>query len=445
MIDWAAISSSWQKRRLAYVSIILLLNAAGVCYYIYYLMVNGYLPTPFLYDKSNTFMDLFNVLHWAYDDGRYTDWSSVYPPLGFIILRIVNFVFAGAGNVDPELMRENSQFVILGVCLLYLAVPAIILKTKYWQGFPLIEKILIYFAIVLSSPMLFTLERGNFILLAPILLAFALSKIGMARSLSIALLINLKPYFALFMIYYIIRKNLKGFVTCSVMSGLIFAISGLALDDHFLVFFNNLFNFAQEAVLFSLREVMTLPSSISAFSYVLKHPDGAIFASGFLSPASIAIVAFLIEAVKWCVLAISFAALFMRSRLMRDAEVFALLVVVISNLGIWVGGYTYILYIALIPIFIKMRRKWLYLGLISLIALPLDIIPLFGDFIGEQHSYLTDSNIDIFWTLGLGSVIRPIANLIMLLFLSFEFFARKSESTNNSGRFSDSRILVKKS
>jgi hypothetical protein len=430
--DWASIFISWQRKKLVYVSIILFLNSAGGVYYIYYLIENGYLPSPFLYDKSNTFMDFFNFLYWAYDDGRYTNWSSVYPPLGFVILRVFNFVFAGAGYGDPELMRDNSQFVIAGVCLIYLAVPAIILKLKYWQSFSVIEKILTYLTILLSTPMLFTLERGNFILLSPILLAFALSKVGVARCLSIALLINLKPYFALLMIYYITRKNLKGFVTCCIMTGLIFSISGLVLDDRFLFFFKNLFNFAQEAELFSLREVMALPSSISAFSYVLKHPDGALFASGFLGTASISIIAFLVEAVKWSVLTISLVVVFMRSRLMRDAEVLALLVVIISNLGIWVGGYTYILYIVLIPVIIKMSKKWFYIGLISIIALPLDIVPLLGNFIGEQHSYLTDSSANIYWTLGLGSVIRPIVNLILLVYLSVEFLARKSESANTS-------------
>lgn len=410
---------------------ILLLNAAGFFYYLYYLMGNGYLPSPFVYDKSDTFMDLFNVSYWAYDDGRYTDWGSVYPPLSFIILKLVNFVFAGGGFGDPMLMRDNSPSVIAAVCLVYLAVPAILLKTRYWQDFSGIEKFLIYFAIILSAPMLFTLERGNLIVLCPILLGLALSKIGVARSVSIALLINIKPYFALFMIYYMARGNWKGFATCSVLSGLIFATSGLALDDHFLVFIANVFNFSQEEGIFSLREVMALPSSISAFSYVLKNPGGAMFASDLLNPEGIAIIIYLIEAAKWGVLAGSLAVLFLRSTLMRDAEIFSLLAVAISNLGVWVGGYTFILYIALIPVLIKMRARWLYIGLLSLMAVPLDIIPLADEFIEGRYSYLADAYVNIQWTLGLGSMVRPTANLIFLLLLSCEFIARKHKGTND--------------
>ena len=448
MIDLAGILSGRKLSRLNYISLILLLNMAGLIYYIYFLVENGYLPSPFIYDKSNTFMDLFNVLYWVYDDGRYTEWGSVYPPINFIFLRLFNFVFTGSVFGDAELMRENSQYVIAGICLLYLAIPAFILRLAYWRGFSRNEKILIYLVIILSSPLLFTLERGNVILLAPLFLALAVSKIGMARSLSIALLINIKPYFALLMIYYIARNNWKGFVTCSFFSGVIFAISGLALDNQFLEFFNNLFSFSQETDLFSLREVMALPSSLSAFSYILKHPDGAMFATGFLSPERIEVIVYLIEITKWGVLAIAVAALYKRSGQMRDSEIFAMLVVIISNLGIWVGGYTYILYIALIPVFISMRYKRLYFGLLFLIAMPLDVIPLMGDYIGMQFSYMASEQIEIMWTLGLGSLIRPLANVALLIVLAYELQARIHELTSTNSirttNFSNSLGLVEK-
>jgi hypothetical protein len=280
--------------------------------------------------------------------------------------------------------------------------------------------------------MLFTLERGNLIILAPVLLALALSEIGMARSMSIALLINIKPYFALLMIYYLARRNMKGFAACVALSGLIFAISGLALDNNFLVFLANIFSFAQAKELFSLREMMALPSSISAFSYVLKNHDGAMLLSNFLGSQGIAIIVLIIEVAKWCVLATSLSILFVRSRLMRDAEVLSLLVVVISNLGIWVGGYTFILYIALIPVFIEMRARWLYIGLLSLMAIPLDIIPLLTNSIGDQYSYFANAYVNVQWSLSLGSVVRPVANFILLMLLSCEFLARNNNSTNNN-------------
>lgn len=421
-------SNNWGHKWQVYVGILLLFNAGAFLYYTLFSVAHGYLPTPFLYDKSDTFMDLFNPLRWAYNEGRYTEWGSVYPPLNFYILKIINFVFLGGQHGSPSVMRANSPYVIGGLYFIYLAVPAIVLQTKLWQEFLRTEKILIYFAFLLSAPTLFALERGNLILITPILLVLALSKIGITRSVCIALLINLKPYFALLLFYYIARKYWKGFINCTMLSGLIFVMTGLALDNHFYVFFTNLFNFSHGTGLHSLREVMAMPSSVSAFSYVLKNPTGAMFASSHLSSNTIAIVVNFIEAGKWSVIAISLAVLFIKSKQIRDTEIFSLLVVIICNLDIWVGGYTFILYIALIPVFIKMRAKWLYLSLLALIAMPLDIIPIISGFIGEQYSYLTSTNINIWWTLGLGSVIRPIVNLILLLFLSREFLARKART-----------------
>ena len=173
-----------------------------------------------------------------------------------------------------------------------------------------------------------------------------------------------------------------------------------------------------------------------------------MFATDFLSTGRIEAIIYFVEITKWGVLAIALAALFMRLKQMHDTEIFTALVVVISNLGIWVGGYTYILYVALIPVFILMRNKWLYIGLLSLIAMPLDVIPILGGYIGMKYSYLAAEHIEIMWTWGLGSVIRPLANLTLLILLAYEFLARKNEVTSNNlfrdTGFSDRFGLVEK-
>ena len=411
---------------------VLLFNIAGVFYYFYVFLKNGYLPSPFFYAKSDTFMDLFNQMYWIYDDGRYTEWGSVYPPLGFLVLKFINFLFDGSCSGDPFYIRDNSVLVIFGFGLIYLLIPFFVLKTRCWQDFPRNEKILYYFIIIFSTPMLFALERGNMIILAPILLAFVLSKIGFLRVVCIALLINLKPYFAILLIYYLARQNWKGFATCSLLSGLIFVITGLVFDNNFLDFFINLLGFSQENELFSLREVINFPSSISAFSYVFKSPDGFEFASAYLSTQIINIIVNATESAKWAVLFISLVTLLKKSLFLRDAEIFCLLLVLITNLGIWVGGYSLLLYIVLIPVLSKLHARWVYFSLLVIIAMPLDIIPLSGESIGEQYSYLADAYVNIDWTLGLGSAIRPVVNLILLLLLSCEFLLREHKGTTDN-------------
>lgn len=409
----------------AWLAFVVLVNAASILYYIGFFSANGYLPSPFLYDKSDTFMDLFNTLHWAYDGGRYTDWASVYPPLNFILLRIINFVSGGAEYGSPSHMREHSPYAIAGLGLIYLMVPAIVLKMKCWRDFQGLEKLLIYFAIIFSPPMLFALERGNLIFLAPLLLALALAHTGVLRSVYIAILVNLKAYLALTLVFYAARRDWKGLVVCAALSGSLFLVTGFFLDEHFFQFFSNILNFSHREGIFSLREMMAMPSSISAFSYVLKTPSAIALASQHASPVLISIAASAIEIVKWISLAAALVILLKRITVMRDAEIFAVLLVLISNLGVWVGGYTMILYIALIPTLMNLSTKRLSISLLVLMALPFDLVPIMRESIGAQYSYLSDSTVSVNWTLGLGSVIRPVANLMLLWLLSYEFLTRR--------------------
>jgi len=425
LIDEGVILNNWYSKRIAYICLILMLNTAGVVYYINYFNIFGYLPSAFIYDKSDTFMDFFNVLYWSYDDGRYIEWGSVYPPLCFLITRLINFLFNGEVFGEPSFMRDGSLSVIVGICIFYLASPIYLLKTKCWRDFTGLDKIFIYFTVIASAPMLFALERGNLILIAPLLLSVALATMGTERCIFIALLINLKPYFIILIIYYIIKGNWRGLLTCSLAAGSIFTITGVLLDNQFFIFFYNIFNYSKEEALFSVREILALPSSVSAFSYVLNNPDGVAAASRFLNPENVQYLAFVIELVKWIVLMFSLGVLFLRSNHIHDTEVLLLLMVVISNLGIWVGGYTLILYVSLIPVFRKMKWRDLYYMVLALMSFHLDIIPLLDDFIGMQHSYLGSTEVEVRWTLGLGSVVRPLTNLTLLMLISVEFFSRR--------------------
>jgi len=417
-----------------------LLNIAGFCYFLAYLRSNGYLPSPFVYDKSDTFMDLFNTLYWAYDDGRYTEWGSVYPPLTFTLLRGVNFLVGGTHFGDAYWLRDHSPGLLVALFALYLVAPAIVLRTRPWGIFTTEQKVLLYLSIAVSAPMLFALERGNLILLCPILLAFAISKIGFTRSLCIALLVNIKPYFVLLLLYYLARRDFRGFFLCSFLCLLTFLLTALPGNDNFLLFFANLFGFAQNSATFSLREVLALPSTVSAFSYVLENPDGANFASGFLAGNSIQLISNAIEFVKWTAITCALLALWGRAHAMRDSEILAMLVVVIANVGVWVGGYSFVLYATVIPVLIVMRARILYVAALTLIAIPIDLIPLKSDFLPAQDAFLSQANVEIYWTLGLGSVVRPLVNLLLLSAMTREMLTRHRKGHSARARNGNSPI-----
>lgn len=403
--------------------LIALLNTAGIIYYLFFLKANGYLPPPFFFDSSDTFMDLFNPMYWAFDDGRYTDWKSVYPPINFIVFKLLNILFLGSVQNDPEFMRQDSPLLIFGYCLIYLFLPALMLKAKSWNVFSTSDKLLIYIIIIFSSPMLFAFERGNLIILCPILLSFALSNSHLSRCLSMAFLINFKPYFVLLAFIFFIRRSWKWLMMCVLFSGLICIESGLIIDNNFLFFITNTLDFSDSSI-FSLREVMAMPSSISAFSYVLKNPDAESLVSTLFF-GGVPISGTGIELLKWGAIMYSFIALFLKASMARDAEIVLLLVAVITNLSNSVGGYSLIFYAPMIPVLLNMRFKILYFVLLASFAIPLDFIPILGYYAGEGYSFITDSYVRVNWTLGIGSVIRPIANIFLLIAIAHEFMFRK--------------------
>lgn len=416
----------WPHSRFVTIVGIALINLGGLAYYYLHLVEYGFLPSPFVFDKANTFMDLFNPMYWAYDDGRYTEWKSVYPPLNFLLLRLANFVAGNGWPADPFSLRASSPAIALGYVMMSLLCLAAMFALEPWRTFRKSEKLALYLAMVASTPMLFALERGNLVVLCPILVALALCRSGALRSLPIALLINIKPYFAVLLIYYLAKNDWKGFVQCLFFSGLIFVVSGVMLDAQFLYFLFNLFSFSQQTALFPFYDVLAMPSSISAISNVLFLSTGKSMETPLhLDKPTMHFIAWGIEAIKLAVVGTSVAALFRQARSMRDAEVLAVLVVALTNFSVSVGGYTLVLYMAMIPCLAGMRYGKTYLALLACIAMPMDWLSFATMLLAtNQHAYLSDWDVVFKWRLGLGSLMRPGMNLFLLGLLSYEILTR---------------------
>jgi hypothetical protein len=400
-------------------ALILGIQALGFSFCLWFLIQHGYLPV-FTQNKFDSFMDFFQPLYWSDNDGRYTVWTSIYPPLNFIFLKLVKLTFLGSANFPGSFELRASAFpVVLFILLSYLLAPIIVLRTKLWRSFTGAEKILLYFIMILSTPMLFALERGNLIIYALIFLPFVLSSAGMIRVFCIAVLINLKPYMVLLIFFYLVRRNWKYFWLCTLLSGMLFVLAGILLDHNFFYFFRNLFTFSQNDSFFSVKEIMAMPSSISAFSYVLNH-EAIQHATKYSHFFNLHAIANVISSINWFVIAWILFALYKNHNRLSDTQIFAVLLVVITNLGIWVGGYSMIFYITLLPVFLTMRYRNIYCVILILLFALFDFIPLAKETIGDQYSYLTNSIVTVYWTLGMGSVFKPILNFILMITMLYE-------------------------
>lgn len=158
-----------------------------------FFLKNGYLPQPFVFDTNDTFMDWFNTAYWANNPGAYEVWGSVYPPLSFVFLNV--FSLGDCYHQSSFFARDcdwigRSTIVaayLLDVALLWLTFRRMNTRTA-------IPRTL---ALAIGMPLLFTLERGNLILIA--FAAFMLAHGPLVRSplwrgIADAAAINFKPY-----------------------------------------------------------------------------------------------------------------------------------------------------------------------------------------------------------------------------------------------------------
>lgn len=156
----------------------------------------GYLPQPFVFDTNDTFMDWFNTAYWANNPGAYDVWRSIYPPLSFVFLDAVSL--PGCYLQSPFHARDCDWlgrgtiigFYLLDVVLVWLSLRRIDPRTAPMRTI----------AIALGLPMLFTLERGNLIVVG--FAAFVLAHGPLLRSerwrtVAAAATINFKPYLLL--------------------------------------------------------------------------------------------------------------------------------------------------------------------------------------------------------------------------------------------------------
>ncbi|WP_114952187.1 glycosyltransferase family 87 protein [Sphingosinicella terrae] len=173
---------------------------------ILFFRARGYLPQPFVFDTNDTFMDWFNTAYWANNRGIYDVWRSIYPPLSFLFLDL--FSLPGCYLQSSFHAREcdwlgraaMTGFYLVDVALLWLSFRRADPATAPMRTI----------AMALGLPLLFTLERGNLILvcLAAFILAHGpLLQSRLWRGIATAITINFKPYLVLPVLHLAIRRE----------------------------------------------------------------------------------------------------------------------------------------------------------------------------------------------------------------------------------------------
>lgn len=191
---------------------------------IWWFATTGYLPQPFVFDTNDTYMDWFNVAYWAHRPGIYDVWRSIYPPLSFLFLDFTTL--PGCYTGSPFHARDCDWLahgVILGFYLFDVALVWIALKrTNARTALPRT------IAVAFGLPLLFTLERGNVILVAFAAFVVAYGPIARTRrgkALATAVTINFKPYLVLPALAAALRRDWRPLELAGIATVLLYLVT----------------------------------------------------------------------------------------------------------------------------------------------------------------------------------------------------------------------------
>lgn len=413
---------------------IFLLNISTVFFYFIFTDKFGYLPYPFVYDKSNTFMDFYNPLWWSIDGGFYQTWHSIYPPINFYILQILTIVFDIKFDLDPFFLRSNYSHIMYLYLFIFFMIPLFLVNTKYWLSFSGKEKVLIYFVYISSLPYLFMLERGNLIILCSFLIGCIIfQKNNFYKCILIAILINLKPYLAIYSIYFLIKKRFEYFLLTFVISIIIYFGFGFVINFDFIDALKNYTYYAQERH-FSGRELVSVVPNISIFKNILDIESVGSLLRTY--PIYFDIFYYIANFLHYAVLIliiIGFSLLIKHGSKLNDDFIYFYLTIIITHLGTIPGGYSLILYLPFIPTFFMLaykttKIKYIFIILMFFILGNYDLFPIYITTGFPQYSFISNEYIQMnSWWIGPSAILRPLANFLLFFLLSLSIYQRKNK------------------
>lgn len=174
---------------------------------------------------TDMYMDFFNSIRDGGSDNVYSERNNIYPPLCVLIFRILSKL------IDPELVatgfRQRSLLQSDQLCMMIYIIFALICvmsMVRLIESYANIRSVgklklhasIISYAMIISYPVMFCLERGNILILSVIFAMFFIffkdSENKIIRELSyisLALSAGIKLYPAIFGLSLIIEKKYK--------------------------------------------------------------------------------------------------------------------------------------------------------------------------------------------------------------------------------------------
>lgn len=393
--------------------------ALGIIYTVGYLWSFGYLPQPFFYEPSGTFMDFAAAAEFAHMGGAFDTFATIYPPLTFAVLKLISWgpCYNGSGS---EWGRDCDVYGVGWLVAIYFLNVFLIFKT--YRKLDRRTSLPRAFAMSFGLPMPYALERGNILLLCftCLILAYGpLVRSARLRWLFAGLAVNFKVYLIGTVFGTLLRRKWLFFEGAVLASILVYLLSYVIVGEgSFREIYTNITSYADQ---FHSATVLDLwyPSSIIPMQGLL---DGSTFpilnyvGSDLLEWAPIVLSAIMSSVV----LAVVLAALATWWR----PEVVPMHRLVLLTIGLAVttseaGGYTQML-----VLFFVFMEPWRGFGRILALVLayllcipgeiPISYVPPV-----VRDSYFAGHQVVAEYAIGPGVFLRPIFVCAIVVALSW--------------------------
>lgn len=407
------------KKWVFFEGVLTTLILAGILYSAAHLALFSYLPSPFFYEPSDTFADWFNTAFWSRQVGVYDTWRSVYPPLSFIVLRMLtnDQCYAEFRDLESSAGYDARSCDWFGLSMIFLFfIINVVLTFKTLRKINPETAAFRTICVAVSMPMLNALERGNLLLVTYtcVILAFGpLLASARLRWFFAGLAVNFKVYL-IGAVFALLLKRRWLWVECAFLTTLVTYVSTV-------LFFGagTPAEIWQNLQFFAVARFSELLDGWAAFTYIpfLSVIEiGTFPLAGLIGSFWVEVLAVVLPAFRWMTIAvIVLAALIIWFRPGRFTPARAVFMGVAMALSFSESGIYTLIFIFLFVFLDRGDSFGLRFAIVLcyLLAVPIDwAIDILPE--TQVSSYFTNSEVLISREIVIGPFLRPFVIMIII-------------------------------
>jgi len=427
-------SGTHYNRHINYWYLLLCVECVFVIYAVLFFKINAYLPPPFFYVIDDTYMDFFHTNFWAYNEDRYIEWKSIYPVFIFLISKLITLeecaystsFYLRACSISSIYYLFLSYFIGVLYCTAIIAKEVL----RKEETVPYLKIFCAIFMVILFNIHgFYALERGNYVVVAFMLLSMAIyyNKKIIITAILMTLVINIKQYLILLIYGYFLKKQTLKLLVVFFSISLPSLIALLFIrEDYYGFILRNMTDFSSSGNMSKLQMIFNTVS-IDSFRKFLTNPvvNSAYYENNKLIFNLTIAISIIAKMVSLGVILL----LFIKNNILKEDFILFSILVALFVFTDSPGAYSTILLLPFVGSLIKLNNNYILISLF-LVFIPLEFPFIYNPGTYIMESFLSSETVEFRTYLTLGSLLRPVFMMILLFCLFFYLLQLKKGTRN---------------